>query len=286
MIKSEYQLYDKTKGYPTPSRLRYRIERIWMRKWLRKLILRILIFCFFGMSLTIGLLVFQNEFKFKGLRGAIETFAFERPELSIIDLNIKGANPDLSNQIKAILQLSFPINPLKININYLQELINSVESVDFSRIRITKNGVLEVVIKERIPVALHRNGEHLMLLDIYGRRIGEVFSRLDRQELPLVVGSGANDRVKEFLEIYKLTSPFINRVRGMILVGERRWDIVLDEDLKIKLPEKEPKNALASFIRSVQFTEILGYGFSAIDLRHGGKFVVRTKAKMVREENI
>ena len=183
---------------------------------------------FFATSLTTGLLIFKNEFKFKGLKSTMESFAFERPELSIIDLNIKGANPDLSNQIKAILQLSFPINPLKININYLQELINNVESVDFSRIRITKNGVLEVVVRERIPVALHRDEKQLMLLDIDGRRIGEVFSRLDRQDLPLVVGSGANHRVKESLEIYKLASPIINRVRGMILVGERRWDIVLD----------------------------------------------------------
>ena len=218
MSRSEYQLYNKTKGYPTPSKLRYRIERIWRRAWLRKLILRVLMLIFFATSLTTGLLIFKNEFKFKGLKSTMESFAFERPELSITDLNIKGANPDLSNQIKAILQLSFPINPLKININYLQELINNVESVDFSRIRITKNGVLEVVVRERIPVALHRDEKQLMLLDIDGRRIGEVFSRLDRQDLPLVVGSGANHRVKESLEIYKLASPIINRVRGMILV--------------------------------------------------------------------
>ena len=137
MIRSEYQHHNKTKGYSTPSKLRYRIERIWRRVWLRKLILWVLILIFFATSLTSGLLIFKNEFNFRGFKSTMEAFAFERPELSIIDLNIKGANPDLSNQIKAILQLSFPINPLKINFNYLQELINDVESVDFSKIRIT-----------------------------------------------------------------------------------------------------------------------------------------------------
>jgi len=286
MIRSEYQLHNKTKGYSTPSKLRYRIERIWRRVWLRKLILRVLILIFFATSLTSGLLIFKNEFNFRGFKSTMEAFAFERPELSIIDLNIKGANPDLSNQIKAILQLSFPINPLKININYLQELINDVESVDFSKIRITKNGILEVVIRERIPVALHRDDKQLMLLDIDGRRIGEVFSRLDRQDLPLVVGQGANYRVKESLEIYKLASPIINRVRGMILVGERRWDIILDGNLKIKLPEKGAKKAFSGFIESGEAMEILRQDFSAVDLRNRGKVIVRTKTTVIREEKI
>ena len=142
------------------------------------------------------------------------------------------------------------------------------------------------MIRERIPVALHRDDKQLMLLDIDGRRIGEVFSRLDRQDLPLVVGQGAHYRVKESLEIYKLASPIINRVRGMILVGERRWDVVLDGNLKIKLPEKGAKKAFSSFLESGEVMEILRQDFSAVDLRNRGKVIVRTKTTVIREEKI
>ena len=216
----------------------------------------------------------------------MELFIFDRPELSISSLNIQNANPDLSNQINAILQLSFPINPLKININYLQEIINDLEPVDFSKIRITENGVLEIFISERLPAVIHRYNKQLMLLDINGRRIGEVFSRADRQDLPLVVGLGANLRVFEALEIYNSSAAILNRIRGIILVGERRWDIVLDSGQRIKLPEKEPKIALISFLRSDKSKRILGGTFSIVDLRYKGQIIVRRKFLVSDEETI
>ena len=274
----EFQSSSKTKGYSTPSKLRYRLERIWLRKWLRKLILRTFFVIFILISLLTCLIFFKNKIEFKNFSHAMDSLVFKRPELSINSLDIKNANPDLSNQIRAILQLSFPINPLKININYLQELINSLELVDFSKMRITENGILEVFINERIPVVIHRNDKQLTILDITGRRIGVVYSRLDRQDLPLVVGLGANTRVQEALEIYKLSIPILNRIRGLVLVGERRWDIVLDLNQRIKLPEKGPKKTLLKFLGSSKFMKIMSHEFSVIDLRYDGRVVVRKKS--------
>ncbi|MFL2790239.1 MAG: cell division protein FtsQ/DivIB [Paracoccaceae bacterium] len=216
----------------------------------------------------------------------MELFIFDRPELSISSLNIQNANPDLSNQINAILQLSFPINPLKININYLQEIINDLEPVDFSKIRITENGVLEIFISERVPAVIHRYERQLMLLDVNGRRIGEVFSRSDRQDLPLVVGLDANLRVLEALEIYKSSASILNRIRGIILVGKRRWDIVLDSGQRIKLPEEEPKIALISFLRSDRGKKILNGHVSNIDLRFKGQIILRKRLLVSNEEGI
>ena len=233
-----------------------------------------------------GLIFLKNELRLHNIPQAIELLVFDRPELSITSLDIKNANPDLSNQINAILQLSFPINPLKININYLQEIINDLEPVDFSKIRITENGVLEIFINERIPAVIHRYDSQLMLLDINGRRIGEVFSRADRQDLPLVVGLGANLRVIEALEIYKSSATILDRIRGIILVGERRWDIILDSGQRIKLPEEEPKIALISFLRSDKSKRILGGDFSIVDLRYKGQIIVRRRLLVSDEETI
>ena len=280
----EFQPSTKNKSYSTPSRLRYRLERIWLRNWLRKLILRTFLVIFILASLLACLILFKDDIEFKDFNHTLDGLVFGRPELSIHSLDINNANPDLSNQIRAILQLSFPINPLKININYLQELINGMESVDFSKIRITENGVLEVFIKERIPVLVHRNDKQLMLLDITGRRIGVVYSRLDRQDLPLVVGLGANLRVQEALEIYKLSNLILDRIRGLMLVGERRWDIVLNLNQRIKLPEKDPKKTLLRFFGSDKFMKILSHDFSVIDLRNHGRVVVRKKTLVQLEK--
>ena len=53
---------------------------------------------------------------------------FERPELSISKLKINNANSDLVNQI-IILQLSFPINSIQLDIKNLQKIINNIDLV-------------------------------------------------------------------------------------------------------------------------------------------------------------
>ena len=67
------------KSYPTPSKIRYRLERIWLRQWFRKLVLFsiviviLLLFCFFTLMSS------YDWTKLKTFKQNI----FERPELSI-----------------------------------------------------------------------------------------------------------------------------------------------------------------------------------------------------------
>ena len=86
------------KSYPTPSKIRYRLERIWLRQWFRKLVLFTLVTL---ILLFFSLFVLISSYDWTKL----ETFKqniFERPELSISKLKINNANSDLVNQINAI----------------------------------------------------------------------------------------------------------------------------------------------------------------------------------------
>ena len=264
-------------GYVTPSRLRYRLERIWLRRRLRKLILTSSILCFLAINTIASFFLFGEKLQISKIMVEIREFVLNRPELSIQDLNIKNADPDLSNQIRAILQISFPINPLKVNIQHLQDLITEIESVDYARIRITEKGILEIYVKERTPVVVHRLESELMLLDVLGRRVGDIFNRSDRADLPLVAGQGANLQVREALEIYKASQDIINRVRGLVMIGERRWDLILSADQTIKLPEAQPNLKLLSFLASPISNDILTGDFPVIDLRHHEHIILRKR---------
>ena len=163
------------KSYPTPSKIRYRLERIWLRQWFRKLLLFslvtliLLLFCFF-------VLISSHDWT------KLETFKqniFERPELSISKLKINNANSDLVNQINAILQLSFPINSIQLDIKNLQKIINNIDLVETANIRINDKGVLVIDVVERKPVAIFREADQLTLIDIKGFKINNIFSRSD-----------------------------------------------------------------------------------------------------------
>ena len=84
---------------------------------------------------------------------------------------------DLINQINAILKLSFPINSIKLDINHIQKLINQIDSVESSNVRINDSGVLLVEVIERKPVAVYRENDDLALIDLKGYKINKQLRR-------------------------------------------------------------------------------------------------------------
>ena len=182
---------------------------------------------------------------------------------------------DLVNQINAILKLSFPINSIKLDINHIQKIINQIDSVESSNVRINDSGVLLVEVIERKPVAVYRENDDLALIDLKGYKINNIFSRNDRKDLPLIVGTGGNYQVKEALEIYQLLSIYLNEIRGLIRIGERRWDIIFKNNKRIKLSEKYPKRSLRKFLSSDKSYLISSNDFVIIDLRFTNKIILR-----------
>ena len=274
---------NQIKSYPRPSKIRYRLERVWLRLWFMKLTLYLsltlvfLIFCLF-------IFVYSSDWiKLKEYKNHLKNYIFERPELSVSKLEIKTANLDLVNQINAILKLSFPINSINLDINNLQKIINKIDSVESSNVRINDSGVLLVEVIERKPVAVYREQDELSLIDIKGYKITNIFSRSDRKDLPLIVGTEGNYQVKEALEIYQLLSANINEIRGLIRIGTRRWDIIFKNNKRIKLPEKNPKRLLKKFLSSDKSYLISSNNFSIIDLRFTNKIILRKSIEDVKK---
>ena len=265
----------QTKSYPRPSKIRYRLERVWLRLWLRKLILYLSLILVFS-TFCLLIFVYSNDWiKLKDYKNYFKNNIFERPELSVSKLEIKTTNLDLINQINAILKLSFPINSIKLDINHIQKIINQIDSVESSNVRINDSGVLLVEVIERKPVAVYRENDDLALIDLKGYKINNIFSRSDRNDLPLIVGTGGNYKVKEALEIYQLLSIYLNEIRGLIRIGERRWDIIFKNNKRIKLSEKYPKRSLRKFLSSDKSYLISSNDFVIIDLRFTNKIILR-----------
>ncbi len=263
------------KSYPRPSKIRYRLERVWLRLWFRKLTFYLSLTLFFLIFCLFIFVYFSDWIKLKEYKIYLKNYIFERPELSVSKLEIKTANLDLVNQINAILKLSFPINSINLDINNLQKIINKIDSVESSNVRINDSGVLLVEVIERKPVAVYREQDELSLIDIKGYKINNIFSRSDRKDLPLIVGTEGNYQVKEALEIYQLLSINLNEIRGLIRIGKRRWDIIFKNNKRIKLPEKYPKRSLRKFLSSDKSYLISSNDFVIIDLRFTNKIIFR-----------
>jgi cell division protein FtsQ len=260
---------------PAPSRAAYRLHRLWLTPVCRAL-LRVGLPAFvatFGVGLYLS-----DDSRRAGISaawaGAWEAME-ERPEFMVNLLAIDGASPALSEAVRAKLALKFPLSSFEIDMDALRLKIAELDAVAGADLRVRTGGVLQVTIAERVPAVIWRTAQELSLLDAEGRRIARIFHRTDRTDLPLIAGDGADRAVAEALELIAAAEPIAPRLRGLVRMGARRWDIVLDRDQRIQLPEAGAVRALERVIALDKAENLLDRDVVAVDLRNEHRPVLR-----------
>jgi cell division protein FtsQ len=132
--------------------------------------------------------------------------------------------------------------------------------------------VVEIV--ERTPCALWQRDGQVHAIAADGAPIDEVHdSRYI--DLPFVVGEGANTRIREFAALLDAMGELRPRVEAGVLVGQRSWDLKLKSGIEIKLPEVDPRGAIATLLRLQRQSRILDRDLLALDLRTPGRAFAR-----------
>ena len=133
---------------------------------------------------------------------------------------------------------------------------------------------LLVEVNERAPYALWQVNGVVQVISADGMAIDQLAD--ERQSrLPFVVGEGANLRVPEFLRILASAGELRDQVRAGVLVAGRRWNLVLVSGLEVKLPERAPEAAFATFAKASREMRILDKDLLSVDLRIPDRLVAR-----------
>ncbi len=260
---------------PAPSRLRYRLNRLWLRPGFRRLVN-------FGAPMLVGVLGAWTLAAELDLRArsaeavaAVRDALIDRPQFLITEIAIPDVSEDLAEQIRTAAFVSLPANSLEVNVGAVRERIEALAAVERARVRALASGVLEIRAIERTPVVVWRDGDRVQLLDQGGVRVAEVDSRLRRIDLPLIAGEGAGDQVPEALALFDLAKPVASRLRGLVRVGGRRWDLVLDRDQVIRLPEDDPHAALRRVMEIHARSDLLARDVTVVDMRNPDRPMAR-----------
>lgn len=127
-------------------------------------------------------------------------------------------------------------------------------------------GTIYIRLSEKKPVALWQNRSKLFLIDERGGVIGQQQGSL-YADLVVVVGKGAPQHTSELLKELDKIPALKVQVTAAVFVGERRWDLVLNNKLKVKLPEEDIAKALHHLLELEQSDKIIKDEILAIDLR-------------------
>ena len=252
---------------PAPSRVAYRIMRLLLIPRLRLIFTlgfpSLLIFCA-TLGLFINISVWEN---ISAIKKDLKLAFVERPEFMIKVASIDGSSDELANEIREILPLDFPVSYFDLDIKYLHKVVNEIPAVASAAIKISAGGVLQINIAEKSPAFIWRKGNVVSVIDETGSFIRIANSRVDYPKLPLVVGEAADLAVSEISSLMQANEYFKDHVRAFIRVGERRWDLILENNVRIMLPQRE---FLAAFDRLMLMNEagsLLSGRLSNIDMR-------------------
>ncbi len=268
---------------PAPSRWSYRYQRLMLTPMFRK-VLRI------GIPLVaiVGLIVvyFADEARRGHLSGMVtelrETIE-ARPEFMVNLLAVEGASVSVEEEIREIFPIALPISSFDLELDDIRQMIADLPAVADASVRLRQGGVLVARITERQPVALWRSRDVLAVVDAAGVSISTLETRASRPELPIVAGVGANRHIPEALRIFAAAKPLSHRVRGLVRIGERRWDLVLDRDQRILLPEKAPVRAIERVIVLGDAQDMLERDLATVDMRLSSRPTIRMNKRAVEE---
>ena len=252
---------------PAPSRIAYRIMRLLLIPRLRLIFTlgfsSLLIFC-----ATLGLFININVWEnISAIKKDLKLAFVERPEFMIKVASIDGSSDELANEIREILPLDFPVSYFDLDIKYLHKVVNEIPAVASAAIKISAGGVLQINVAEKSPSFIWRKDNVISVIDETGSFIRIANSRVDYPKLPLVVGEAADLAVSEISSLMQANEYFKDHVRAFIRVGERRWDLILENNVRIMLPQRE---FLAAFERLMLMNEagsLLSGRLSNIDMR-------------------
>jgi cell division protein FtsQ len=127
-------------------------------------------------------------------------------------------------------------------------------------------GKLVVRLAERRPYALWQDDGRVHVVDQSGSIMTDQIEER-HLKLPLVVGQGANTRAGEALDLISSAPALKDRIHAAVLVAERRWNLVTNEGVELKLPEENAGAALAEIGRLQSSKRLLDRDIEAVDLR-------------------
>lgn len=266
---------------PAPSRWGYRYQRLMLTPGFRRLV-RVVV-----PAVVVGALVAgwtareSNRQMIADAYANNKTQIQQRDEFMVKLLVVDGADDDLASDIRSVVQIDFPVSSFDLDLEEMRQTVAALAAVSEVSMRVRPGGALQVNVEQRQPVAVFRAPDGLRLIDAEGVLIQSIASRGDRSDLPLITGDGARDALAEGLALYEIAGPLEPRMRGVVRMGERRWDVILENGQRILLPHE---NAVAAFERVVALNEaqdLLERDVAVVDMRHPSRPTIRLSEQAV-----
>ena len=270
---------------PAPSRLKYKLSRWMLSPLIKKAI-------FYGVPLIIlatPILIYfhdpKNKEKLEEVTYDLYRKVIERPEFMLDALSIEGASDSLNAEIREVLGLHFPISPFDLDLAELHKQVLSLPPVKIAEAHIKRGGILHIKVDEKTPSLLMKKENGFNVLSEHGDYIRSLHSRENFSDLPVITGEGAENAAAQATAIFKAIYGNLDQVRGLVFVGQRRWNIVMKSGQVVMLPEIDALQAIQKIIILDKTEQILSRQIAVFDFRLPSRITLRVPSDKYGQKN-
>ncbi|TCD15238.1 cell division protein FtsQ/DivIB [Oricola cellulosilytica] len=184
----------------------------------------------------------------------------------VSEVEITGHDHTSEVAVFEALGLTGMTSLVTMNAKQAQDALRQLPWVETVSVRKVYPDTLAVNLQEKRAFAIWQTGTTLSLIEADGTVIG-AYTGSGFNSLPLVVGPGAASSASVFMEMIAGYPELATRVKALIHVGERRWDVRLANGVTVKLPAGAPERAIERLLAMDAETEVLSRDIASIDLR-------------------
>jgi len=192
----------------------------------------------------------------------------------IVSVALAGQHHISREEVLAVAGVTGSTSLLFLDVEQTRERLKTNPWIADATVLKLYPGELQIGIKEREAFALwQKDGQVSVIAD--DGTVLEPYVSPRLIELPLVVGRGAETRAKEFLVLLDRYPALRAFVRAAVLVGERRWNLRLNNGIDVRLPETDIAPALERLVALDKEKNLVTRDIVAIDLRLPDRVTVR-----------
>ncbi|GAB4189028.1 MAG: hypothetical protein OHK0024_29470 [Thalassobaculales bacterium] len=194
--------------------------------------------------------------------------------LAVQEVLVEGRRRTPAEAVLQALAVERGTPILQVDPAATRERLEALSWVRLAQVERRLPDLLHVRLVEREPLALWQQGGRHALIDAEGVVLTSEGLE-DYAHLVVVVGEGAPARAAGLMRLLAQAPDLKPRVRYAQWVGERRWNLVMDNGITVRLPEGD---AAAAWLRLAELERehsLLEREVLAIDLRLPDRLIVQ-----------
>ena len=195
--------------------------------------------------------------------------------LTVDDIEVQGRTTTDTATILAALGAHAGTPILAVNPAQAKEQLEALPWVRSASIERRLPGTIFVHLVERTPLAVWQHDNKFELIDRDGTVIP--VSDLSRfAKLPTIVGGDqARHGAADLLDLLSSEPDLAARVTAAILVGDRRWNLRIDNAIEVMLPEDDAAGAWSKLAKLERTNRLLQRDVQTVDMRLPDRLVMR-----------